>query len=246
MSGSTAYVADLYELKVIDVSRPEAPCVAAYNDVHATGVVASGRITIEGDLAYIAHDGGRRRDLRSVGVPASVQGRADRACRRVERPPSRLPLEPDDRSQALELGRGRRRPRSEEGWAGRRCGRRGARAPLVVVSTSGRHARSGTQAKSGERSGRGPGPFDMEPKRHQDTKVITRVWLSRCCDAGRLGRSGPSYGFIRHLSHAFHREILFVPSCLRGGSLSGAGAEGEADGNGNGYGNGHEFASGSG
>ena len=58
VSGSTAYVADLYELKVIDVSRPEAPCVAAYNDVQATGVLASGRITIEGDLAYIAQDKG--------------------------------------------------------------------------------------------------------------------------------------------------------------------------------------------
>jgi hypothetical protein len=58
VSGSTAYVADLYELKVIDVSRPDAPCVAAYNDVHATGVLASARITIEGDLAYVAQDEG--------------------------------------------------------------------------------------------------------------------------------------------------------------------------------------------
>ncbi len=58
VSGSTAYVADSYKLWVIDVSRPEAPCVAAYNDVYATGVNASPRITIEGDLAYIAQDGG--------------------------------------------------------------------------------------------------------------------------------------------------------------------------------------------
>lgn len=58
VSGSTVYVADSYKLWVIDVSRPEAPCVAAYNDVHATGVIANWRITIEGDLAYIAHDGG--------------------------------------------------------------------------------------------------------------------------------------------------------------------------------------------